>query len=48
MVDNIGLGVHEIVKYIYDNAGRVTSVIYVDVTGVEKLCAGLFIPIQGG
>jgi hypothetical protein len=45
MVDNIGLGVHEIVKYIYDNAGRVTSVIYVDVTGVNY--AQVFYTYQG-
>jgi hypothetical protein len=37
LVNNIAPGVQEVVKYAYDNLGRVMSVIYTDVTGVNNV-----------
>ena len=37
LVNNIAPGVQEVVKYAYDNLGRVMFVIYTDVTGVNNV-----------
>ena len=37
LVNNIAPGVQEVVKYAYDNLGRVKFVIYTDVTGVDNV-----------